>query len=576
MIINSTLVYCLIPELKKAVLGHKIMDVLVSSDYKELLFRLRGKHEEITLFFSTHPVDCRIEIWGKRENDQHIQAYKKSRPLDFSLGGYIQDIEQIDFDRVIKLSCEKKSQWGAGEKFDLIFELTGRNSNAILTKNEMVIDCLRKIDITQNRFRQISPGQKYVLPPSPKKKNPFTIDKDEFIQLTRSPQSVIDWLVGHFIGIDRLLAQKIAFDSGLKSDEKISPLDEMEMLWRAFSQTFKKLSHHDVTYLIINNPEDKSEAISCVELPFIPEKQKLHYPDLNSAIKSYFSSKLGMEKTNKEIHKLSSLVNRTLAKLKEREKKIEIDLENAGRSEEYKRCGDLLMINKEKIPKGRTSVELTDIFNPHHPLAEIPLDSKLNAISNAQLYFKKYRKAKNALGIIKKRKKETKHQIDQLEEISGKLSVRIEITELEELKRNLIRLGFLRPVREQAKEKKKLGFSPRRFSTKTGGEILVGRNDRENDYLTFKYARPDDLWFHAQDVSGSHVVLRRKNKKSEPSLSEIRETAQVAAYYSKSRKEKKVSVVYTQAKHVRKPKREKPGLALVTREKSVLVEPKLP
>ena len=578
MIINSTLIYCLIPELKKAILDHKITDILVSSDYKELLFRLRGKHEEITLFFSAHPVDCRIEIWGKRETEQHVQAYQKSKLFDFSVGGYVQNIEQLDFDRVIKLSCEKKSQLGAGEKFDLIFELTGRNSNVILTKIEMVIDCLRRIDITQNRFRQILPGQKYVQPPTPKKKNPFNINKDEFIHLAKTPQPVVDWLAGHFIGMDRPLAQKIALDSDLETNQLISHSDEdkMEQLWKAFSQTFKKLSHHDVTYLIINNPEGKTEAISCVDLPYIPENRKLRYPNLNSAIKSFFSAKLGMEKTNTEIDKLSSVVNRVLAKWKERENKIEIDLENAGRFEEYKRFGDLLMMNKENIPKGRTSVELTDIFDSHHPLVEIPLDSKLNAIANAQVYFKKYRKAKNALSIIKKRKDETKHQIDQLEEISGKLAARIEITELEELKVNLIRLGFLRPVRTHAKEKKNNGFSPRRFSTKTGWEILVGKNDRENDYLTFKFARPDDLWFHAQDVPGSHVVLRRKDKKSEPSLSEIKETAQVAAYYSKSRKEKKVSVVYTQAKHVRKPKKGKPGLALVTREKSIVVEPKLP
>jgi predicted ribosome quality control (RQC) complex YloA/Tae2 family protein len=578
MIINSTLICCLIPELKKAIQGHKISNILVSSDYKELLFGLRGKHEEITLFFSTHPVDCRIEIWGKKETDQQISAYQKGKLFDFSLGGHIQDVEQLDFDRLIRLSCEKKSQWGEGEKFDLIFELTGRNSNVILTKNEMVIDCLRRIDITQNRFRQISPGQKYILPPSPKKRNPFIIGKDEFFQLARTPQPVVDWLVGHFIGIDKLLAQKIALDSGLEPDKKISLQveDEMEHLWKAFSQTFKKLSHPDANYLVINNPEGKPEAICCVDLPFIPEDQKIRYPDLNSTIKSFFWAKLGTEKTNKELHKLSSLVNRALSKLKEREEKIEIDLKNAGRSEEYKRYGDLLMMNKDNIQKGRTSIELMDIFDPRHPSVEIPLDSKLNAIANAQLYFKKYQKAKVALKIIKKRKDETEQQIEQLEEISTKLSGQIDITDLEEQKQNLIRLGFLRQVKSPTKEKKKKGFSPRRFSTKTGWEILVGKNDQENDYLTFKFARPDDLWFHAQDVPGSHVVLRRKDKKSEPSLSEIKETAQVAAYYSKSRKEKKVPVVYTHTKHVRKPRKGKPGLALVTREKSIVVEPKLP
>ena len=578
MIINSTLIYCLIPELKGAIQGNKITKVLVSSDYKELLFDLRGKHENITLFFSTHPIDCRIEIWGKRETDQHKYAYQKSKLFDFSVGGYIQDVEQLDFDRVIRLSCEKKSQWGAGEKFDLIFELTGRNSNVILTKNEMVIDCLRRIDITQNRFRQISSGEKYNLPPPPKKKNPFSMGKDEFIQLARTPQPVIDWLVGHFIGIDKLLAQKIVIDSGFDPDRKISNQDEheMELLWGVFSQTLKKLSDHDVTYLIANSPDDKPEAISCLELPFIPEDQKLYFPNLNTAIKSYFSTKSGTEKTNKELNKLSSFVNRALEKLHQRERKIEEDLRKSGRAEEYKRFGELLMMNKETIKKGQVYVELTDIFDPQHRIWEIPLDSKHNALANAQAYFKKYKKAKDALSIIKKRKEETGHQIIQLAEIYKLLAGPVEKINLEKQKQNLIRLGLMRPARPKNKDKKRKEISFRRFLTKSGLEIFVGKNDKENDFLTFKYANPDDLWFHAQDVPGSHVLLRKKDKKSEPSPSEIRETAQVTAYYSKARKEKKVAVVYTQAKHIRKPKRGKPGLALVTREKSILVEPKLP
>ncbi|MFH1334897.1 MAG: NFACT family protein, partial [Candidatus Zixiibacteriota bacterium] len=481
-------------------------------------------------------------------------------------------------DRVIKISCEKKSQFGAGEKFDLIFELTGRNSNVILTKNEMVIDCLRRIDITQNRFRQISPGEKYNLPPPPKKKNPFSIGKDVFIQLARTPQPVTDWLEGHFIGIDKLLAQKIAIDSGFDLNKNISHQDEdeMELLWGAFSQTFKKLSHHDVTYLIINNPDGKLKAISCMELSFIPEDQKIHYPNLNSAIKSFFSAKLGTEKTNKELNKLSSFVNRALEKLHQRERKIEEDLRKSERAEEYKRFGELLMMNKETIKKGQVYVELTDIFDPQHQILEIPLDSKHNALANAQAYFKKYKKAKDALSIIKKRKEETEHQIIQLAEIYKLLAGPVEKINLEKQKQNLIRLGLIRPTRPKTKDKKRKEISFRRFLTKSGLEILVGKNDKENDFLTFKYANPDDLWFHAQDVPGSHVLLRKKDKKSESSPSEIRETAQVAAYFSKARREKKVTVVYTQAKHIRKPKRGKPGLALVTREKSILVEPKLP
>lgn len=579
MIINSTLIYCLIPELKEAIQGHKIHHIYASPDYKELYFEMRGKSGDVALYFSAHPVDCRIEIWGKKEIDQYKQSFPATNLFSFTVGGYVQNIEQLDFDRVIKISCEKSSQFGAGEKFDLIFELTGRNSNVILINNNgMVIDCLRRIDITQNRFRQISPGEKYILPPAPKKKNPFSISKDEFIQLARTAQPVIDWLRGHFIGIDDLLAQKIAIDSGLDLNQDISNQDEdeMEHLWRTFSQTFEKLSNHHFNFQIINNPDRKPETICCMELSFLPEDRKIYCPNLNSAIKSFFSARLGTERTNKELNKLSLFVNHALEKLHQREKKIEEDLRKSKRAEEYKRFGELLMMNKEKIKKGLISVGLTDTFDPQPKAIEIPLDSKLNAIANAQAYFKKYKKAKDALSTIKKRKEETEHQIIKLTEISGQLAGPVEKINLEEQKQNLIRLGFMRPARPTSKDKKRKEFSPRRFLTKSDWEIFVGKNDRENDYLTFKFANPDDLWFHTQDVPGSHVLLRRKDRKVEPSSSDIRETAQVAAYFSKARKEKRAAVVYTPAKHVRKPKGGKPGLALVTREKSILVEPRLP
>jgi predicted ribosome quality control (RQC) complex YloA/Tae2 family protein len=157
------------------------------------------------------------------------------------------------------------------------------------------------------------------------------------------------------------------------------------------------------------------------------------------------------------------------------------------------------------------------------------------------------------------------------------------LLKLEEIEQELISLGFLKDRKFFERRKKSKSefrscgkeFSPKRFVTKDGGEILVGRNNKENDYLTFKIARTDDLWFHAQDVPGSHVVLRRKEKKAEPSYNDIKEAAQIAAYFSKARGAKRVGVIYTWAKYVKKPKKGKPGLALVEKEKAILVEPKL-
>lgn len=584
MIINSTLIFCLIPELEKAFLGNKIIQILQSSDKKEILFLTHSKREKASLFFSTHAENYRIEIWDENETNAKKNNYEKTNLFSYAMGGHIEQIKQVDFDRVIKISCLKKSQLGPDLEFDLILELTGRNSNLILVRHDdLIIDCLRKVDLTQNRFRQILPGEKYSPPPSPEKKNPFQAEKEKFVQLIKTHDlAVSELLISHFIGLDQLLAKKILFETNLPL--QVSPKDlaeeKIENLWRNFHQTFQVIHEHETTFQIVIDEEGKPKGISCVNLPFLKDDQKIFCESLDSAIKKFFSQKLEEHQKKTELKKLCEVTFKTLEKLKRRKEKIEEDLREAEKFEAYKKFGDLLMINKDSIKKGLSSVKLEDVYEPQKGLIEIPLNVKLSPIQNAQAYFKRYRKAKDALGIIKRREAQTEKKILQIKKTLQKLSGGTKDIELEEIKEELISLGFLREEKIPDKRKKfrsqdTKGFSPKRFVTKDGAEILVGRNNTENDYLTFKIAHPDDLWFHAQDVPGSHVLLKRKEKKKQPSPNDIKQAAQLAAYFSKAKEEKKATVIYTLAKYVKKPKRGKPGLALVERGKTIMVEPKL-
>ncbi|MGB2989937.1 MAG: NFACT family protein [Candidatus Zixiibacteriota bacterium] len=579
MVINSTLIFCLIPELKKVLLGMKTAAIYASPDQKDLLFHLRGRDRVADLYFSAHSEDCRIEVWEEDEEDRK-EDLQKTNLFRYAVGGYLQDVAQLGFDRVIKISCEKKTQFGAGESFDLIFELTGRYSNLILVKEgQRIVDCLRKIDAARSSFRQILPGGTYLPLPSPKKRNPLSIKKEEFVELIQASQTTAsERLSSGFMGLDQFLARKIVIESDLNLEKKTSDFtrNEIKCLWESFSQTFKKITSYDLAFLIILDADGCPQTVSCLDLPFIPDHQKISFESLNSTVKGFFSLRQEKETRKKEVQKLSLICRRSLKRLKARAKKIEDDRAQAERSEEFKRCGELLMLNKENVKKGLSSVRLTDVFEPESPEVEVSLDPKHSATRNAQIYFKKYKKAKDALSIIEKRRSETEDQVGKLEQIRDHLDTANRNVDLEAIRRSLTQLGFLKEPKPRAAKGKQKEFSGRMFLTKSGCEILVGRNNKENDYLTFKFARPDDLWFHAQDVPGSHALLRKKEKKTEPSPSEIKEAAQVAAYFSKARGEKKAAVIYTQAKYVRKPKRGKPGLALVEREKSIVVEPGLP
>jgi predicted ribosome quality control (RQC) complex YloA/Tae2 family protein len=579
MIINSTLIFCLISELEEILVGMRISGVGASSDQKELLFNLRGKSRAADLFFSIHSEDCRIEVWLDDGEDRK-EDFRKTNLFSAAVGGYVRQVEQLGFDRVIKVSCEKKTQFGAGDSFDLIFELTGRYSNLILAKEDQkIVDCLRKIDAARSSFRQILPGQAYLPLPPAKRKNPLSTDKDVFCKLMQAWQATAgERLVSGFMGMNRLLAEAMVNRAGIDPQKRTAELspNEIERLWKEFSKTFARISGYDLSAKVILDADGHPQAISCLDLPLIPDDRKVAFDSLNSAIKGFFSLKLKKEKQEKEIRRLSRIVQRSLKRLRQRAKRIEDDRAEAERSEEFKRYGELLMLNKEKIKKGESSVKLTDLFDPEHPELEIALDPKHTATRNAQIYFKKYKKAKDALSVIEKRRSETEEGVTGLEKIGQQLEAPEQDVDLEAIRRGLSKLGFLKEPKTQPTRGRQKEISGRRLLTKSGCEILVGRNNKENDYITFKLARPGDLWFHAQDVPGSHVLLRRKDKRTEPSSSEIREAAQVAAYYSKARGEKKAAVVYTQAKHVRKPKKGKPGLALVEREKSIVVRPALP
>ncbi|MGB7062964.1 MAG: NFACT family protein, partial [Candidatus Zixiibacteriota bacterium] len=578
-VINSTLIFCLIPELKKVLLGMKIAAIYASPDQKDLLFHLRGRDGVADLYFSAHSESCRIEVW-EDDKETRKKDFQKTNLFRYAVGGYLQDVAQLGFDRVIKISCEKKTQFGAGESFDLIFELTGRYSNLILVKEDQrIVDCLRKIDATRSFFRQILPGGSYLPLPSPKRGNPLSTEKEKFCRLIQASQTTAhERLVSGFMGVNRLLADQIVDQAHLDPEKRTSDFapDETERLWEAFSQTFAKITDYDLAFQVVLEADGHPRAISCLDLSFVPDHQKIAFDSLNSAIRAFFSLKLEGEKREKEIRRLSLVVQRGLKRFRHRAKKIEDDRAQSERSEEFKRCGELLMLNKKRVKKGQSSVRLTDVFDPKHPVIEISLDPKYPATRNAQIYFKKYKKAKDALSIIEKRRSETENRMTRLERIGEQLESHDENVDLEAIRRSLTQLGFLKKPKPRAARGKQKEFSGRTFLTKSGCEILVGRNNKENDYLTFKFARPDDLWFHAQDVPGSHTLLRKKEKKTELSPSEIKEAAQVAAYFSKARGEKKAAVIYTQAKYVRKPKRGKPGLALVEREKSIVVEPGLP
>jgi predicted ribosome quality control (RQC) complex YloA/Tae2 family protein len=584
MIINSITIYCLIPELKNYLIGKRIKKIKHSPDQKDTLIITEKANQESGILFSSHPEYYRIEILSEKELGKIKSSFFETNLFSYAEKGEIEEIEQVDFDRLIRISCFRQTELRGKDQFDFVLELTGRNSNLILVnrKNNQILDCLKRVDITQSRYRQISPGLEYLPPPPPKKRTPFEIQKAEFEKmiLKAEKHTIIESLINHFNGMDKLLAQKIFFDSSLHPELKAKDLnsEQLNSLWESFRNNFNKVLNHQINPQIITDKNKIPQAISILDLPNVPEEQKLKFHHLNSALIKFFSVKVKTEKRNVEIHKLLAVTQKGLDKLEERLNQLKKDLKEAEKFEEYKRFGDLLIFYQDQIIRGKEKVVLKDMYRIDRPEVEISLNPLWSPMKNAQNYFKKYKKSKEAVGIIKKRKDQTEKEIAVLQKILKDLEEKSASGEvdLEKTIEKLSQLRLLKTKKEiKGKKGKKGKFAPKEFITSDGLKVLVGRNNKENDYLTFHIAKSYDLWFHAEGIPGSHVILRKENKDFVPPKNSIIQAAKLAAYHSQAKQSSKVPVIFTTVKYVKKPKGARPGLVFVQKEKTIIVKPGL-
>jgi predicted ribosome quality control (RQC) complex YloA/Tae2 family protein len=538
MFITSSIICALIPELRENLLLSRIRKFKLSPDYKTLLILTQKGKEWRTLLFSAHPEYCRI-LSSTEEDFKSLQEWADTSLFSPARDTYIRYIEQIDFDRVLKFSCQKETELGNAE-FELFFELTGRNSNAILVQKEkgVILDSLKKIKPAQSRVRQILPGIKYILPPAPKKHNPLKTTQEQFQKMIQAhPQENLHKiLTSHFMGVDEFLAQIIAERHLEKAPSK--PLHP-DILWKSFHSIFEQISTDEISPHLILDSEKNPAGVSLFDLNSVPENQKISFHNLTQAIKEFFSIIIEKEKQARKLQNLQGLAQKGIERLKKRKANLEEEFSLLKEAQDYKKIGGLILSHLKKIKRGAEFVELPDFFVPGRKKIKIKLDPSLSAEANAQAYYKRYRKAQTGTEELENWIHQTEKEIKDLEKISLELQPGGKLP-LQKIEAKLSSLGLIKISQPKAREKKKAKYSPREFISADGWKILVGRNNRENDFLTFRIARIEDLWFHAQNTAGSHVVLRKGERKKHPSPKAIEQAASLAAYYSQAKSSKKV------------------------------------
>lgn len=502
----------------------------------ELLFQVRANRKNYQLLISSHPMYARVQLTSLT-----YPTPESPNPLTMLFrklleGGYIKEIEQIDLDRILKITFACHNELGDAIEYTLYIEIMGKHSNIILVgQNNKIIDCIKHISPSMNTERFLQPGALYQLPPMVQKLNPFTSDFVEDNQLTKIYQ-----------GMAPILSKEILYRIDQGED---------------FKEIMNQIANSQDLYITKVNDKEYFHVIELTHLQGATTK----YP-LFDGLDLHFNEIDQKERIKQQTSNLLKFIQNEYQKNTTKLKKLKATLEDSENSDDYRIKGDLLYASLHLMQKGMTSVEVDNYYD--NTKMKITLDPKLDPKANAQKYYQKYQKAKNSIDILRQQIELTEKEIDYFDSLITAMAQASYYDALE-IKEELENEGYLKKKKQRNTIRKKRIPQFKKYLTKDGIEIDIGKNNLQNDYLTFKYAHRYDMWFHAKDMPGSHVIVKAQD------LDEytIRLAAKIAAYYSKGKNSSSVPVNYTFVKTLKKPAGSKPGKVILDNYKTIYIDP---
>ena len=510
---------------------------------QEIVLNIRSNRQSHKLLLSAHSILGRVQLTQTEFTNPKVPNTFTMILRKYLQGAVIEEIKQLENDRILEFSVSNKDEIGDHIQATLIVEIMGKHSNIILVdkSEQKIIEAIKHVGFSQNSYRTILPGSTYIRPPETHSLNPYTVSDEKLFEILSTQELSPKNLQQVFQGLGRDTASELA--SHLQTDRLKN--------FRAF---FDQATHPSLT--------DKSYAA----LPFAnsPENQP-HFESLSSLLDFYYQDKAERDRVAQQANELIKRVASELEKNRKKLIKQVQELADTETAELVRQKGELLTTYLHQVPNDQPSVRLDNYYTGQE--LEIELDVTLTPSQNAQRYFKKYQKLKEAAKHLTNLIEETKATIVYLESVDTMLG-QASLAEIDEIREELIETGYLkRRHREKIHKRQK----PERYLATDGKTIiLVGKNNLQNDELTFKMAKKGELWFHAKDIPGSHVVI---TDNLDPSDEVKTDAAELAAYFSKARYSNLVQVDMIEAKKLHKPTGGKPGFVTYSGQKTLRVTP---
>ena len=526
-------------ELRRELLGGRIQKINQPFE-QELVLQIRSNRQSHKLLLSAHSVFGRVQLTDTTFENPAVPNTFIMVMRKYLQGAVIEAIQQVENDRILEISVSNKNEIGDSVAVTLVIEIMGKHSNIILLDKASgkIIEAIKHVGFSQNSYRTILPGSTYVAPPQTGSLNPFTVDDEKLFEILHTEDLEPKRLQQIFQGLGR--------DTATELSCRLT-VDKLKT-FRAFfaSPTQPSLTEKSFSALLFSDSKTQMSTLS-------------------ELLDTFYKDKAERDRVNQQASELIRRVENELEKNRKKLGKQEEELLATENAEEFRQKGELLTTFLHQVPNDQEQVELDNYYTGEKII--ISLDKALTPNQNAQRYFKRYQKLKEAVKHLTSLIEETRATILYLESVETALA-QASLTEIAEIREELIQTGF---IRRRQREKIQKRQKPEKYLATDGQTIiLVGRNNLQNDELTFKIAKKDELWFHAKDIPGSHVVIIGN---LQPSDEVKTDAAELAAYFSKARLSNLVQVDMIETRKLNKPTGGKPGFVTYTGQKTLRVTP---
>ncbi len=578
MALDGLVVAAITHELRQSLINSKI-DKIHQPEADEIIIAIRSQGKNLKLLLSSSSQFPRL----------HLTSLAKENPLappSFCMllrkhlsGGRIIGIHQPDFERIIRIEIEAYDELHILKTKFLIIEIMGKHSNIILVDGESnrVMDAIKRVSFDISRYRQVLPGLSYQMPPSQEKANPLAdIDLDQFIQLLQPYKQtpIYKGIYSAFTGLSPLISREICFTAGIPDDTPVLGLAEKELaaIYHQMIKIMHQVKQNEFSPVIYMD----EKANRLVDFNVLPLEHLSYYQadfiaSPSQMLEAFFEARDKKDRLQQRSIDLRKSIQVKLDRLYHKIENLNKDLTKAERAEDFKLKGDLITANIYQLKEQKAdSITVINYYDPAMPEIIIEIDKKLTPNQNAQKYYKQYNKLKTSIIEVNKQISLTMEEIAYLENILISLQHATHLSDLEEIKAELAETGYIkRRVLKKAPQLKKSTYL--KYLSSDGLLIYVGKNNIQNDEITFKIASKEDIWLHVKDMPGSHVIVKLQDGQLPDQT--LLEAAILAAFYSKGKGSTKISVDYTQRKFVRKQVGAKPGMVTYDNFKTVLVDP---